>query len=207
MTNYLFVFACADRLLVVTYPLFYRSHDMKKVSKYICVLIWVISFSITSFYNFKCKHNCYYYFLASFAVIAESNMYVIIFYNMIISTFLVLILSFMTAFMLRYINLKTKTIRFDAHQKKTFKTEVKLAKNLMFIVFFLMITPLLACYIILQLYGYSYFGEKYEKIFLFLIIFLISQILFICGTIWNFLVYVRRNKSFKECLLKLLKMK
>ena len=208
VTSYSFVFACADRLTVVLFPLFYRSHDMKKASKCICVLIWLVSFSFVMFYGFNCKRNCYYYyFLASLAVTARTDMYVNIFYNIIIKTILVIILSFMTAFVLRSNNLKTKTMRFDAHHKKIFKTEVKLAKNLMLVVlsFLLMVTPLFVCYFTTQIRGYSVFGRNYENYLLFFIIFYISQILFICGTIWNFLIYVWRNKSFRECLFKLLK--
>ena len=46
ITIYSLVFAAIDRLIVVTYPLFYRSHNVKKTSKYICIFIWIVSFSI-----------------------------------------------------------------------------------------------------------------------------------------------------------------
>ena len=44
ITVYSLVFAAIDRLLVVVYPFFYRSYNMTKVSKYVCVVIWISSF-------------------------------------------------------------------------------------------------------------------------------------------------------------------
>ena len=43
---YSFVFAAFDRLIVIIFPLFYRSHNMIKISKYTCIFIWMFVFSV-----------------------------------------------------------------------------------------------------------------------------------------------------------------
>ena len=127
-------------------------------------------------------------------------------YLVTISTFLILVLSLTTMFMLRSNNIKTNKIRLNTQQNKAYKAELRLAKNLMVIVFvfLIMVTPLLVCFIAYFLHkSFTILGQSYENVFLFNMFFYIGYLLFLCGTIWNFLVIVFRNKTFKKCLFKL----
>ena len=95
--------------------------------------------------------------------------------------------------MLRYDNLTAKRMSFNTKQKKIYKNEIKLGKNLMIIVFAfcIMIILLFICFIAMFLQkSFPVFSGSYQKVILFTLVFNISYILFICGTIWNFLVYL-----------------
>ena len=148
ITIFSLLFAAIDRLILVMYPLFYRSHNVEKISMYICIFIWIGSFSSTIVFLLKCKHSCYYYFLASLTLVGEDDVYLFMVYLVTISTFLILVLSLTTMFMLRSNNIKTNKIRLNTQQNKAYKAELRLAKNLMVIVFvfLIMVTPLLFCF-------------------------------------------------------------
>ena len=203
------VFAAIDRLIVIIYALFYRSHNMIKISKYICIFIWMFVFSLMfykMFYTFS--DNCLYYYLASIPSTCMDDIFSFVIGLIIFGTFLLLFLSILTVFLLRKNNLKTKIIRLNARQKKVYKTEIKLAKNLIVIVFafFMMVSPLLFCFYMFFIHEtYTVFGKSYQNNYAFLLLFHISYILFICGTIWDFVVYVWRTKNYRTGLTKLVR--
>ena len=117
---YSIVFAAIDRLIVIIYPLFYRSHNMIKISKYICIFIWMFVFSLMfykMFYTFS--DNCLYYYLASIPSTCMDDIFSFVIGLIIFGTFLLLFLSILTVFLLRKNNLKTKIIRSNARQKKS----------------------------------------------------------------------------------------
>ena len=129
-------------------------------------------------------------------------------YLVIFSKFLLFLFSIFTVFALRKKNLKTKIIRLNTRQKKVNKTETKLAKNLIVIVFafFMMVSPLLFCFYMFFIHEtYTVFGKSYQNNYAFLLLFHISYILFICGTIWDFVVYVWRTKNYRTGLTKLVR--
>ena len=205
ITVYTLVFAAIDRLLVIAYPLFYRSHNMIKVSKYVCVIIWMSSFSVTVYYLLKCKHNCYYY-VAILTQTTQKDVHLFSFLTIIFGILLVFILNLLTFFMLRSNNLKAKRISFNKKQKIVYKNEIILGKNLMIVVFafFMMIVPMFICFIAVSLQKKIFvFSESYQKFNLFTLVLNTSYILFLCETIWNFLVFLWRNKQFKKGFFKL----
>ena len=65
VTVYSIVFAAVDRLVVVMYPLFYRSHNVKIIAKYTCVFTWILIFSVMTYnLNFRFTRSCFYYFFS-----------------------------------------------------------------------------------------------------------------------------------------------
>ena len=167
------------------------------------MFVFSIMFS-KMFYAFS--NNCFYYYLASIPSPCMDDVFSFVISLIIFGTFLLFLLSTLTVFALRKNNLKTKIIRLNTKQKKMYKTEIKLAKNLIVIVFafFMMVSPLLLCFSMFFIHGtYTVFGKSYQNTYAFLLLFYISYILFICDTIWNFIVYVWRNKSYRKSLRKL----
>ena len=99
---YSVVFAAIDRLIVIIYPLFYRSHNMIKISKYICIFIWMFVFSLMfykMFYTFS--DNCLYYYLASIPSTCMDDIFSFVIGLIIFGTFLLLFLSILTVLLLR----------------------------------------------------------------------------------------------------------
>ena len=157
------------------------------------------------FYTFS--NNCFYRYLASIPSPSMDDVFLFFIYLVIFSKFLLFLFSIFTVFALRKKDLKTKIIRLNARQKKVYKTEIKLAKNLIVIVFafFMMVSPLLFCFYMFFIHEtYTVIGKSHQNNYALLFLFYISYILFICGTVWNFIVFVWRNKKFRNCLVKLL---
>ena len=145
------------------------------------MFVFSIMFS-KMFYAFS--NNCFYYYLASIASPCMDDVFSFVISLIIFGTFLLLFLSILTVFALRTKKLKNKNNLFKHQTEKIYRTEIKLAKNLIVIVFaFLMIvSPLILCFSMFFIHGtYTAFGKSYQSIYAFLLLFYISYILFICG--------------------------
>ena len=207
VTLYSFVFAAADRLFVVLFPMFYKAHDMKKISKFICLALWCSCAFVSLLPVLLPLKFSYDVFMSSLIIVSGENVEKYMLISLGTGNILVIIFSVSTFIVIR-INTK-RTKRLTVSHQILFQTEIKLTKNLLLMVFaFIMMTlPLTVVFIILinRPKFIDEFSENDQNKNLLQSLIYISYNFYICGAIWNFMIYVVKNISFRKALKQELK--
>ena len=203
VTLYSFVFAAADRLFVVLFPLLYKAHNIKRVSKLICQALWFFCTFVSLVPVLLPLKFSYVVFMSSLIIVSGKNVENYMLISLGIGNVLVVIFS-MLAFLVIWMN-TNKTKRLTTNHKTLFQTEIKLAKNMLLMVFafILMTSPLTVVFILLinrPKFINELLNDDQNKNFLQSLVY-VSYNLYICGAIWNFIIYLVKNKSFRRSLI------
>ena len=204
---YTLLVASADRLFAVARPFTYRTLNTKKISKRVCVAVWVFCVIVATLPFYTRPALAYAVFFSALFTMAGFEAETVYIVVLGLPFLLMLGTSIATYCFTKKHTRKTKRL----HSKKKSKTqksprniEIKLAKTLMKMVaaFSLMTLPLIVVTIATistpDLNKYKPRTLNFQTFFAFYSLEFVGYVCLTCATIWNFLIYNVKNTKFRN---------
>ena len=206
---YTLLAASVDRLLAVFRPFTYRTMNMRRTSKIVCVAVWMLCITAACLPVFNLGFMVIFRIHSIQILNYEHNFGAI--YGLLIGTPFVLMLlsSNATYFYVRKHTQKTKRLHSERKEKKSGNTQARLARTLAQMVagFSLMTLPtIITIMVVTMLPNINPANPRSFNLHAYSVIDFVGvagYLCLTCSTILNFVIYYTTSKIFRKCFVEL----